>query len=200
MLLIELLETFADLQFGYDERAVEAALRGGRIDDDDAMALRSSAQFLGGLIVDRSIASFHRPIQGGEAAPMPLAHWELDDFVPRFAASAYDPTNWHNRDASPTHWIFVSESDVEGFLDSWVAGDFNPRELADAPPPSAAANKPAEEIIRLKEVMRMTGLARSTVYERMAAGTFPGKVKLGERATGWYLHEVQSWNARRPRT
>lgn len=36
-------------------------------------------------------------------------------------------------------------------------------------------------IIRLKEVIKMTSLGRSTVYKYIAEGTFPKPVSLGDR-------------------
>lgn len=48
-------------------------------------------------------------------------------------------------------------------------------------------------IIRLKEVMDLTGLARSTIYKYMSEGTFPKPVNLGERCVGWLEAEVQEW-------
>lgn len=48
-------------------------------------------------------------------------------------------------------------------------------------------------IIRLKEVMHLTGLARSTIYKYIGEGTFPATVSLGERCSGFVYEEVQSW-------
>jgi prophage regulatory protein len=48
-------------------------------------------------------------------------------------------------------------------------------------------------IIRLKEVMSVTGLARSTVYRYVSDGSFPRPVDLGERCVGWLEAEVQGW-------
>ena len=48
-------------------------------------------------------------------------------------------------------------------------------------------------IIRLKEVMDLTGLARSTVYKYIAASEFPVPVSLGERCVGWLESEIQDW-------
>lgn len=48
-------------------------------------------------------------------------------------------------------------------------------------------------IIRLKEVLDTTGLARSTVYKFVSEGTFPKPVSLGDRCVGWVESEVQSW-------
>ncbi|WP_312600746.1 helix-turn-helix transcriptional regulator [Pseudomonas luteola] len=48
-------------------------------------------------------------------------------------------------------------------------------------------------IIRLKEVMDSTGLARSTVYKYISEDAFPKPVSLGERCVGWIESEVQEW-------
>lgn len=48
-------------------------------------------------------------------------------------------------------------------------------------------------IIRLKEVMVMTGLGRSTIYKLQAEGKFPKSIPLSERAIGWYAFEVEAW-------
>lgn len=48
-------------------------------------------------------------------------------------------------------------------------------------------------IIRLKKVMEITGLARSTIYKYIEEGTFPKPVPLGGRAVGWIEQEVFDW-------
>jgi len=48
-------------------------------------------------------------------------------------------------------------------------------------------------IIRLKEVMDLTGLARSTIYKLIAGEMFPKSISLGERCVGWLESEVQDW-------
>ena len=48
-------------------------------------------------------------------------------------------------------------------------------------------------LIRLKEVMQVTGLARSTVYKYIAEEAFQKPVSLGERCVGWVEDEVQDW-------
>lgn len=48
-------------------------------------------------------------------------------------------------------------------------------------------------IIRLKEVMGLTGLARSTVYKYVSEGVFPKPVSLGGRCVGWLESEVNIW-------
>ncbi len=52
-------------------------------------------------------------------------------------------------------------------------------------------------ILRFPEVKKSTGLSRSTIYLRVAEGTFPKRVSLGGRAVGWLEAEVQDWLQRR---
>ena len=48
-------------------------------------------------------------------------------------------------------------------------------------------------ILRLPAVKARTGLSRSTIYLRVAEGTFPKPVSLGGRAVGWVEAEIQQW-------
>jgi prophage regulatory protein len=48
-------------------------------------------------------------------------------------------------------------------------------------------------ILRLKEVINKTGLARSTIYKYLDAGTFPKPIPLGGRSVGWLDSEVHQW-------
>jgi prophage regulatory protein len=48
-------------------------------------------------------------------------------------------------------------------------------------------------ILRLPDVKRTTGLSRSTIYFRIAQGTFPKPVSLGGRAVGWLRSEIEGW-------
>ena len=46
---------------------------------------------------------------------------------------------------------------------------------------------------RLPEVVRRTGLSRSTIYEMVSREGFPRQVKLGRRAVGWLANDVDEW-------
>jgi prophage regulatory protein len=52
-------------------------------------------------------------------------------------------------------------------------------------------------ILRLPAVKQSTGLSRSTIYLRVAEGTFPRPVSLGGRSVGWVESEIQEWLQRR---
>lgn len=49
------------------------------------------------------------------------------------------------------------------------------------------------QIMRLPEVIKGTGLSRSTIYLRMSKGDFPKSISLGDRAVGWLQEEVNQW-------
>jgi prophage regulatory protein len=54
-----------------------------------------------------------------------------------------------------------------------------------------------QNILRRDAVERMTGLPKSTLYAKVAAGEFPKPIKLGARAVGWLEHEIAAWQQAR---
>lgn len=55
-------------------------------------------------------------------------------------------------------------------------------------------------LIRLKELLHVVPLSRSTIYERMAAGTFPTSLNLGGGVVAWRQSDIEEWIATRPET
>lgn len=53
-------------------------------------------------------------------------------------------------------------------------------------------------ILRRREVERLTGLSRSTIYRLMEAGSFPRQHKLSVGAVGWMQAEISNWIESRP--
>lgn len=51
----------------------------------------------------------------------------------------------------------------------------------------------ANAVLRLPLVKARTGLSRSTIYLRIAEGTFPKLVSLGARAVGWLESDIEQW-------
>lgn len=47
------------------------------------------------------------------------------------------------------------------------------------------------EIIRLPEVMRITGRSRSAIYSDICAGRFPSQVHIGRRSVGWVKGRIE---------
>jgi prophage regulatory protein len=60
-----------------------------------------------------------------------------------------------------------------------------------------AAARPLERFLRRSEVESATGLGRSTIYDKMAAGLFPKPVPLSGGAVGWLESEIAAWQAAR---
>jgi len=50
-----------------------------------------------------------------------------------------------------------------------------------------------ERIINAKEVQRLTGLSRTSIWRQENAGKFPSRVALSTSRVGWRLSEVQLW-------
>ena len=49
------------------------------------------------------------------------------------------------------------------------------------------------KLLRLPEVKATTGLSKSTIYSRIAEGTFPKQISLGPRLVVWVESDIQNW-------
>ncbi|HAY36874.1 MAG TPA: AlpA family transcriptional regulator [Bacteroidetes bacterium] len=55
-------------------------------------------------------------------------------------------------------------------------------------------NSSLQRVLKLREVIEITGLSRSTIYAAMARSQFPNQVKLpGVRRVGWYESDIRDW-------
>lgn len=54
-----------------------------------------------------------------------------------------------------------------------------------------------QRILRRPEVEAVTGLSTTTIYERMALGTFPRPIPLGRKSVGWLESELIAWQRER---
>lgn len=54
-------------------------------------------------------------------------------------------------------------------------------------------------ILRIQEVVNVTGLSRGTLWRREKDGEFPARVRLGGNSVGWRADEVQEWIDSLPR-
>ena len=50
-----------------------------------------------------------------------------------------------------------------------------------------------DRIIRLPTVLDRTGLSRSTLYRKIAEGTFPTQLKISVHGAGWRESEINGW-------
>jgi prophage regulatory protein len=49
------------------------------------------------------------------------------------------------------------------------------------------------KLLRLPQVKQSTGLSKSTIYARIAEGTFPKQITLGPRLVVWVESDIQKW-------
>lgn len=64
--------------------------------------------------------------------------------------------------------------------------------------PVSPAQPQYERLLRLPEVMALTGLKRSSLYLKISQSEFPSQVKIGDRASAWKLSEIQHYIQSRP--
>jgi len=50
--------------------------------------------------------------------------------------------------------------------------------------------KSQDKLLCLPEVKSITGLSKSTIYTRIAEGTFPGQIPLGPRLVVWVESDI----------
>ena len=50
-----------------------------------------------------------------------------------------------------------------------------------------------DKFMRCGQVIQMTGLGRSTIYDKMAKSEFPLPVKIGGRSVAWRESSVVMW-------
>jgi prophage regulatory protein len=58
-----------------------------------------------------------------------------------------------------------------------------------------AAMREPDRIIRLKTVLDRTGLSRSTIFRKIAEGTFPAQLKISTNGSGWHESDINRWIA-----
>ena len=52
-----------------------------------------------------------------------------------------------------------------------------------------------DRIIRMNTVRDRTGLSRSTIYRKIAEGTFPPQIKISVNGAGWRESDIDRWIA-----
>ena len=52
-----------------------------------------------------------------------------------------------------------------------------------------------DRIIRFDTVRARTGLSRSTIYRKIAEGTFPAQLKISTNGAGWHESDINRWIA-----
>lgn len=63
--------------------------------------------------------------------------------------------------------------------------------------PSQRLHASSMRMLRLRRVLEMTGLGKTTIYGLQAKGAFPMRVQLTVHSVGWVEEEVLAWLAQR---
>ncbi len=54
-------------------------------------------------------------------------------------------------------------------------------------------HKGIDRVFRLQDVLNITGLKRSNLYDLISKGMFPMQISLGPRSVGWLSSEIFIW-------
>lgn len=54
-----------------------------------------------------------------------------------------------------------------------------------------------QQILRIREVQKRTGLSRTTIWRQVRAGKFPAPLQLTEFSIGWRAEDIDEWQASR---
>jgi prophage regulatory protein len=52
-----------------------------------------------------------------------------------------------------------------------------------------------DRIVRMKTVLARTGLSKSTIYRKIAEGTFPAQLRISVHGRGWRESDLNRWIA-----
>lgn len=52
-----------------------------------------------------------------------------------------------------------------------------------------------DRIVRMNTVLARTGLSKSTIYRKIADGTFPPQLKISINGAGWRESDINRWVA-----
>lgn len=54
-------------------------------------------------------------------------------------------------------------------------------------------------VYRMKDLPKVLGIGRSTIYNLIKEGDFPQPIELGPNSVGWLVDEVKDWLSNRDR-
>ena len=49
------------------------------------------------------------------------------------------------------------------------------------------------KFLKLRDVIKLTGLSRSSIYSKVSSGDFPSQFRLGERSVAWLQSDIFEW-------
>jgi len=88
---------------------------------------------------------------------------------------------------------------IDGFKSQLTKRDISEQTRANIPEQKLSIEqtqireKQASDLIRIKEVMSMTGLSKSSIYTYKSKGEFPNPIQLSSRSVAWVRVDVEQW-------
>ena len=88
---------------------------------------------------------------------------------------------------------------IDGFKSQLTKRDISEQTRANIPEQKLSIeqtqirDKQPSDLIRIKEVMNMTGLSRSSIYTYKNKGEFPNPIQLSARSVAWVRVDVEQW-------
>jgi len=87
-------------------------------------------------------------------------------------------------------------SDIQSLLNGFTKNsernalkdDYKP--IIEKPPTD---HRHPNDLIRIKEVIQMTGTSRSFIYSCINQGSFPKPIQLGARSVAWQRCKIENW-------
>lgn len=94
----------------------------------------------------------------------------------------------------------LSKFEIQALGDRWceLFGSLPPSMGTGSPPAAPSEPPPADDtMLRMGDVIRMTGLSKSTIKRHVADDAFPKPTKISPRRNGWPAHKVRAWLSER---
>ena len=88
---------------------------------------------------------------------------------------------------------------IDGFKSQLTKRDISEQTRANIPEQKVSIeqtqirDKQPSDLIRIKEVMSMTGLSKSSIYTYKNKGEFPNPIQLSSRSVAWVRVDVEQW-------
>jgi prophage regulatory protein len=54
-----------------------------------------------------------------------------------------------------------------------------------------------QSLLRIKEVQKIVGLSRASIYRLINTGDFPPQIKISQRAAAWCSNDIDLWQKER---
>jgi len=88
---------------------------------------------------------------------------------------------------------------IDGFKSQFTKRDISEQTRANIPEQKLSIeqtqtrDKRPSDLIRIKEVISMTGLSKSSIYTYKNKGEFPNPIQLSSRSVAWVRVDVEQW-------